>query len=41
MNQNNIDAEEELLKILSEELSKNIDNRIMMDILYPETIGME
>ena len=21
--------------------SKNIDNRIMMDILYPETIGME
>ena len=41
MNQNNIDAEGEILKILSEELSKNIDNAIMMDIIYPETIGME
>jgi len=41
MNQNNIDAEREILKILSEELSKNIDNRIMMDIIYPKTIGME
>lgn len=41
MNQNNIDPEKELLKILSEDIAKIIDSTIIMDLVSPETKGME
>jgi hypothetical protein len=41
MSQNNIDTEEEIKKLISSELSKIMDSTIIMDLVSPETKGME